>query len=82
MYTSPDPQAQHDIYFSLLRDVLDAAPSVWPIIEMINNHILKDEMYKALKECRKLITYEQELIEHAQRGEGIRKGGERDRESA
>ena len=82
MYTSPEPQAHHEIYFSLVKDILNAAPSIWPIIEAVNNHILKGDMYKALKECRKLITYEQELLGHAQRGEGIRKGGEGDRKSA
>ena len=67
MYTSKDPRAQHDLYFTLVRDILRAAPSMWPILESINNHILMGEMYKALKDAQKLIAYEKELMEHAAR---------------
>ena len=67
MYTSKDPRVQHDLYFTLVRDILRAAPSMWPILESINNHILMGEMYKALKDARKLIAYEQELMDHAAR---------------
>src|SRR5262249_36628386 len=63
MYTSKDPRAHHEVYFALVRDILKAAPSVWPYIESINNHILTGEMYKALKDARKLIAYEQELLD-------------------
>ena len=63
MYLSPDPQAQHLTYFSLVRDVLSAAPSSWPIIEGINNHILNGELYSALKESKKLIAHEQALLD-------------------
>ena len=47
MYTSKDPRAHHEVYFALVRDITSAAPSVWPYIESINNHILTGEMYKA-----------------------------------
>ncbi len=83
MYTSRDPRAHHDIYFSLVRDIVQAAPSTWPQIELINNHILTGELYKALKEAKKLITYEQELIEHAASGgKSLRRGGATDRKPA
>ncbi len=76
MYTSRDPRPHHEIYFVLMRDILQAAPSTWRYIELINNHILTGEHYKALKEAKKLITYEQELIEHATRGgTSLRQGG-------
>lgn len=74
MYTSRDPRAHHETYFSLMRDLLQAAPSAWRYIEVINNHILTGEMYKALKEARRLITYEQELIRNAKSGQRLRKG--------
>ena len=45
-----------------MRDIVQAAPSTWPLIEDINNHILTGEMYKALKETKKLIAYEEELL--------------------
>src|SRR3954467_5790457 len=39
MYISPDPVANHGTYFSLVRDIVTAAPSTWAIIEGINNNI-------------------------------------------
>ena len=53
MYTSREPRAYHDIYFSLVRDIITAAPSIWPLCRNINNHILTGEMYKALKETQR-----------------------------
>jgi len=82
MYTSRDPRASHEIYFKLMRETLCAAPSTWPMIESINNHILTGQMYKALKEAKKLIAYEEDLIGHASRGTDLWGGGETDRESA
>jgi flagellar biosynthesis repressor protein FlbT len=72
MYTSKDPRAHHDVYFALVRDITKAAPSVWPLVESINNNILTGEMYKALKQAKKLIAYEQELLDNAKRGTGVR----------
>jgi flagellar biosynthesis repressor protein FlbT len=82
MYTSQDPRAHHDVYFALLRDILKAAPSAWPYIETINNHILTGAMYKALKAAKKLIAYEQELVSNATRSAGLRSSGASDRKSA
>lgn len=65
MYLSKDPSQHHDVYFKLVRDLVQAAPSTWPAIESINNHILTGEMYKALKDAKKLIAYETELLQHA-----------------
>ena len=67
-----DPQAHHDIYFSLMRDIIQAAPSTWPYIESINNRILTGEMYKALKEAKRLIAYEREVMDDAKRSTGVR----------
>ena len=63
MYISPDPQVNHCTYFNLVRDIVTAAPSAWPIIEEINNHILCGELYQALKEARKLVAYEKTLLD-------------------
>ena len=82
MYTSKEPRRYHELYFSLVRDITGAAPSVWPLIESINNHILTGEMYKALKNAKTLIAYEQELLDNAKRGTGLRRGCETDRKSA
>jgi flagellar protein FlbT len=82
MYTSHDPGKHHELYFSLVRDIVQAAPSTWPLIEAINNQILTGNLYKALKESRKLIEYERELMQYAKRGAGLRKRGKADPEPA
>ena len=82
MYTSKEPQIYHERYFSLVRDITKAAPSVWPYIESINNLLLTGEMYKALKDAKKLIAYEQGLLENAKRSAGVRSGGTASRKSA
>ena len=64
MYISPDPQGQHGTYFNLVREIVTAVPSAWAIIEEINNFILNGDFYRALKEARKLIAYEQKLKDH------------------
>ena len=46
-----------------MRDLLQAAPSTWPHILTINNHILAGEMYKALKSAQALIAYEEALVD-------------------
>ena len=82
IYTSRDPRPHHEIYFALVREMVEAAPSAWPHIESINNLILRGEMYKALKQANKLIAYEQELLGNAKRRAGLRHGGEANRQSA
>ncbi len=82
MYLSKDPCVHHETYFSLIRDVIQAAPSTWPYIESINNHILTGDMYKALKDAKKLIAYEQELLANALRGARLRSHRQEDRKPA
>ena len=50
-----------------MRDLVQAAPSTWPHMEDISNHIMAGEMYKALKSAKALIAYEKELLDHATR---------------
>jgi flagellar biosynthesis repressor protein FlbT len=61
MYISPNPEAQHSTYFNLVREIVTAVPSAWPIIEAINNNILNGDLYRALKDAKKLIAYEKQL---------------------
>src|SRR5690242_6263700 len=69
MYMGGEPARQHEVYFALMRDILQAAPSAWQFIADINNQILTGELYKALKSAKKLIEYVQELLTHAKRGQ-------------
>ena len=82
MYTSRDPRAHHDTYFALVREIVQAAPSTWAFVEVINNQILTGDVYKALKEAQKLIAYEKELFEHAKRGPSLQKRLKADFKSA
>jgi flagellar biosynthesis repressor protein FlbT len=66
MYLSPKPEVSHGTYFSLLRDIVTAVPSSWAIIEGINTNILSGDLYRALKEARKLIAYEKKLLDQHQ----------------
>mgnify|MGYP003908554073 CR=1 FL=1 len=62
---SPDPKEHHPTYFTLLKDMLTVDPSSWAVIEGINNFILEGDLYKALKEAKKLIAHEKELLDIA-----------------
>ena len=75
MYTSRDPRAYHDDYFALVRQIVQAAPSTWGYVENINNQILTGNLYKALKETRKLISYEEEILANAKRCANLPKRG-------
>jgi flagellar biosynthesis repressor protein FlbT len=71
MYTAKRPENHHALYFRLVRDIVRAAPSTRRFIDAINNQILTGDLYKALKETRKLIAYEKELLDHAIRQQGL-----------
>jgi len=73
MYTERDPRAQHEPYFALVRQIVQAAPSTWPYIESINNQILTGNLYKALKEAKKLVEYEGKLLQDAKRVANLQK---------
>lgn len=67
MYLAQDATKGYQTYFELVQDFVGAAPSALPHVHEINNCILSDELYKALKAAKKLIAYEAELIAHATR---------------
>ena len=82
MYTSRDPIAHHETYFTLMRELVQAVPSTWPHIEAISNHIMAGEMYKALKRAKSLIAYEKDLLDNAVRSPKLRLHSQAGRESA
>lgn len=65
MYVGRDPASLHDQYFALARDIQDAAPSTTHFILAINQNIIAGSYFKALKDARRLIRYEGELIADA-----------------
>ena len=72
MYLDQDVGKHHEIYFTLVREFLEAVPSSAPMVAELNNRILNGDLYKALKAAKKLITYESELLDHVLRGQRIR----------
>lgn len=65
MYLADDVSGHHAEYFKLVNDFVAAAPSALLLVAEINNFILNDELYKALKAAQKLIAYEGDLVSHA-----------------
>ena len=64
MYLSRTPKDIHKLYFDLVKQVQDAAPSTVPYIHAINEFIMRGNYYKALKAGQELIEYESELLNH------------------
>jgi flagellar biosynthesis repressor protein FlbT len=72
MYLARNPREHHDLYFSLVNEVIAAAPSTLPYLNRMNNEILTGSFYKALKEAQQLLRYEEELLSHGQSGSDLR----------
>jgi flagellar protein FlbT len=72
MYISRDTSKLRDEYFQLVGDFIRAAPSSLALVDAVNNAILTNSLYKALREAKNLIAFEQELFEHAKRRTGLR----------
>lgn len=67
MYLAEDPAIHRPSYDDLVRDVVEAAPSMGERIEHVNRLVSTGSYYRALKETQALIAYEGELIAQAQR---------------
>jgi flagellar biosynthesis repressor protein FlbT len=66
MYIDEQRSAEyHPIYWDLVKDVVQAAPSMKELIVQISEMILAGKLYQALKLAKNLISYEQELIQNA-----------------
>jgi len=68
MYIDGKNMAEHHkTFWELVKDVAQAAPSRKPILQEISDHILNDRYYQALKLTKKLIEYEQEVVNRVRR---------------
>jgi flagellar protein FlbT len=65
MYISSDPKQHHEVYFDLMRHVLGTEPGASAMIGAINDCILNGDYYRALKESKRLIAHEEELLAQA-----------------
>ncbi len=64
MYLAKIPSEYHEKYFTLLREIQHAAPSTALFFLQINEHIINDNYYKAMKLARQLVEHERELVEN------------------
>jgi flagellar protein FlbT len=55
----------HNTYWNLVRELVDAAPTTLGLIDRINEKIISNQYYQALKIAKELIDYEQEVISRA-----------------
>jgi len=62
MYLEDDIPKYQELYLGFVRDMLEAVPSSREQIEAASNHILNGYLYKALREIRKLMKREEELL--------------------
>ncbi|NTW66487.1 MAG: flagellar protein FlbT, partial [Nitrospirae bacterium] len=60
----------HHAYWSLVRDVVAAAPSTLPLIDQISEQILGGKYYQAIKLAKNLIEYEQEVVNNVRKSAG------------
>lgn len=63
MYIDGNNLAEHHkTFWELVKDLAKAAPSRRPTLQEISERILDERYYQALKLTKKLIQYEQEVI--------------------
>jgi len=60
----------HQTYWVLVRDLLQAAPSMLALIDQVNEQILSGKYYQALKLAAKLIDQEQEVVNRVRKSSG------------
>jgi flagellar protein FlbT len=66
MYMEPADLARyHQVFWSLVKEVLTAAPSTRELISLISEEVLAGHYYQALKHTMNLIKYEKELVSNA-----------------
>jgi flagellar protein FlbT len=62
MYLEKDIPKYQELYMGFVKDLLEAVPSFRPQIETASKLILSGSLYNSLKEIRKLIKLEEELL--------------------
>lgn len=54
----------HKNFLELIKELIKSAPSTTDLIEKISKFIIGGNYYQALKTAKKLIDYEQKVIDH------------------
>jgi flagellar protein FlbT len=63
MYLENDIPKYQDLYMGFVKDLLEAVPSFRPSLETASKLIVSGSIYGSLKELRKLIKREEELLQ-------------------
>jgi flagellar protein FlbT len=63
MYLENDIPKYQDLYMGFIKDLLEAVPSFRPSLETASKLIVSGSIYGSLKELRKLIKREEELLQ-------------------
>ena len=62
MYLKNDVPRYRNSYLGLVRELRESSPGSRDLIDAANNHVSGGALYKALKEIRKLMKREEELL--------------------
>jgi flagellar protein FlbT len=62
MYLKNDVPRYRASYLGFIKDLRETTPGARDLIDAVNNHISAGSLYKALKEIRKLMKREEELL--------------------
>ena len=62
MYLKNDVARYRDSYLAVLKELREALPGARPLIDAADGHVAGGALYKALKEIRKLMKREQEIV--------------------
>ena len=65
----------HSTYWKLVQELVEAAPSTLDLVDQLSVNILNKTYYKALKLAKKMVYFEQEVLERVTQSVGsISKG--------
>jgi len=68
IYMFPDKEREYQEKFhQFTKEFVNAVPSSLPLVMDIGKQIVLGNVYGALKLCRKLVKYEDEVLKHATR---------------
>ncbi len=68
MYISREKAELQKIYLEFVKDLQEAAPSLIPYISVVNDNIINNDYYSAIKNADKLVQKETEFFGEALRG--------------
>ncbi|MDP6718455.1 MAG: flagellar biosynthesis repressor FlbT [Pirellulaceae bacterium] len=65
MYMFPEKERHYQERFNeMVKDFIQAVPSSTPIILDVGRKVIEGNLYSAMKECKKLMKYEAEVLKH------------------